>query len=109
MADLGAPDAPDVVAVVDRCPHRSTRLSIGWVDGGTLRCANHGWCFDGAGRCTEIPSLGPAGPIPERAALTAAEVELAHGLVWVRLEQGAPTTVPAHPSFGDPRCRVLDR
>jgi vanillate O-demethylase monooxygenase subunit len=107
VADLGRPGAPNVVAVTDRCPHRSTRLSIGWVDDGTLRCANHGWCFDAAGDCTDIPSLGAGGPIPERARLGAAEVELAHGLVWVRLASGAPTRVPPHPSFADPRFRVL--
>jgi phenylpropionate dioxygenase-like ring-hydroxylating dioxygenase large terminal subunit len=106
VVDLGPPGAPDVVAVPDRCPHRSTRLSIGWVDDGVLRCANHGWCFDATGRCTDIPSLG-GGPAPERAALTPAEVELAHGLAWVRLLPGAPTRVPPHPSFGDPRLRVL--
>jgi vanillate O-demethylase monooxygenase subunit len=112
VVDLGAPGAPDVVAVVDRCPHRSTRLSVGWVADGVLRCANHGWCFDAAGRCTDIPSLGASperagGPIPERAHLHGYEVELAHGLVWVRLEPGATTTVPAHPSWSEPRLKVL--
>jgi len=95
------------VAVVDRCPHRSTRLSVGWVDDGVLRCANHGWCFDASGRCTDIPSLAGGGPIPERAHLQGYEVALAHGLVWVRLEPGAPTTVPAHPSWSEPRLKVL--
>ena len=113
VADLGGADlgGADVVAVVDRCPHRSTRLSIGWVDAGRLRCANHGWCFDATGRCIEIPSLGipslGGGVIPERAALVPAEVEVAYDLVWVRLDASAPTRVPPHPSFGDPRCRVL--
>jgi phenylpropionate dioxygenase-like ring-hydroxylating dioxygenase large terminal subunit len=106
IADLGASGVPDVVAVVDRCPHRSTRLSVGWVDDGALRCANHGWCFDASGRCTDIPSL-PGGPIPERARLQRFDVELAYGLVWVRLEAGAPTTLPAHPSWDGERFKVL--
>jgi phenylpropionate dioxygenase-like ring-hydroxylating dioxygenase large terminal subunit len=104
--DLGTPDEPDVVAALDRCPHRSTRLSVGWVGDGILRCANHGWCFDADGRCTDIPSLA-GGPVPERAHLTGFEVEIAHGLVWVRLEAGADTKVPAHPSSEDGRFRVL--
>ncbi|MDQ1432721.1 MAG: hypothetical protein QOF40_3323 [Actinomycetota bacterium] len=118
VADLGTAGAPSVIAVPDRCPHRSTRLSIGWVEPTGLRCANHGWCFDASGRCTSIPSLGipslgisssgnpssgaPSrgdGPIPERATLAAVEVELAHDLVWVRLASGAPTRVPDHPAF----------
>jgi vanillate O-demethylase monooxygenase subunit len=106
VCELGAPGAPSVIAVPNQCPHRSTRLSVGWVDNGSLRCANHGWCFDAAGRCTDIPSLG-GGPIPERAHLQGFDVELAYGLVWVRLAQGAPTTVPAHPSWVEPRFKVL--
>jgi phenylpropionate dioxygenase-like ring-hydroxylating dioxygenase large terminal subunit len=106
VVDLGEPGIPDVVAVVDRCPHRSTRLSVGWTEGGVLRCANHGWCYDAAGRCTDIPSL-PGATIPERAHLAPFDVELTHGLVWVRLISDAPTSVPAHPSWGDPRCKVL--
>lgn len=31
----------------DKCPHKSTRLSIGRVINGTLECFYHGWCFDG--------------------------------------------------------------
>jgi vanillate O-demethylase monooxygenase subunit len=111
IVDLGVPGTADVVAVLDRCPHRSTRLSVGWVDDGQLRCANHGWCFDATGRCTDIPSLGTSlkggGPIPERARLDRFEVEVAYGLVWVRLRAGAPTTVPAHPSWVEGRFKVL--
>jgi vanillate O-demethylase monooxygenase subunit len=111
IGDVGTADAPSVLAVPDRCPHRSTRLSIGWVEDGGFRCANHGWCFDGTGRCTDIPSLGvsPGGaaPIPERANLQSHDVQVAHGLVWVRLESGSRTTVPAHPSWGAPGFRVL--
>jgi phenylpropionate dioxygenase-like ring-hydroxylating dioxygenase large terminal subunit len=46
-------------ALVDRCPHRNVPLSAGKVkgDGGTLQCGYHGWCFDGAGRCTAVPGL----------------------------------------------------
>jgi vanillate O-demethylase monooxygenase subunit len=106
VIDLGEPGASEIVAVVDRCPHRSTRLSVGWVDDGVLRCANHGWCFESSGHCTDIPSL-PSGPIPERAHLAPFDVEVAHGLVWVRLLSGAATSVPAHPSWNDPTFKVL--
>ena len=111
VVDLGEPGAREVAAVVDRCPHRSTRLSVGWVDDGMLRCANHGWCFEADGRCTDIPSLGVSskggGTVPERAHLVPFDVEIAHDLVWVRLVAGAPTSVPAHPSWHDPSFKVL--
>ncbi|WP_420451352.1 Rieske 2Fe-2S domain-containing protein [Ilumatobacter sp.] len=72
------------VALADRCPHRSTKLSTGSVDGCALRCAYHGWAWDADGRCTDIPSL-PDGPIPAKAVVDAHDVEERHGLVWVRL------------------------
>ena len=51
-----AADAATLTAFVDRCPHRFAPLSAGWVDGSSLRCPYHGWCFRADGACTEIPS-----------------------------------------------------
>ena len=43
-------------ALVDRCPHRSVKLSLGKVcSDGTLQCAFHGWRFAGDGACQAIP------------------------------------------------------
>lgn len=50
----GETGAPHVVGF--RCPHRGTQLSAGWVDGDSIRCIYHGWCFDAAGQCTEQPA-----------------------------------------------------
>jgi phenylpropionate dioxygenase-like ring-hydroxylating dioxygenase large terminal subunit len=48
-------------ALRDRCLHRNAQLSCGDVlAGGRLGCPYHGWTYDDAGRCVEIPSLGPA-------------------------------------------------
>jgi phenylpropionate dioxygenase-like ring-hydroxylating dioxygenase large terminal subunit len=44
-----------VVAFVDRCPHRHAPLSLGRIEGDSLRCMYHGLLFDPAGRCTDIP------------------------------------------------------
>jgi 5,5'-dehydrodivanillate O-demethylase len=41
--------------VQDRCPHRNTQLSIGWIEGDALRCFYHGWKFGGDGSCLEMP------------------------------------------------------
>jgi vanillate O-demethylase monooxygenase subunit len=98
--------AGQVVAVTDRCPHRSTRLSNGTVEPGGIRCAYHGWRFDPTGRCDEIPAM-PEGPIPGRACVTSFDVEVAYGLVWVRLDPAAGTSVPACPAWDDETMRVL--
>ncbi|HEY3809853.1 MAG TPA: Rieske 2Fe-2S domain-containing protein [Acidimicrobiales bacterium] len=90
----------------DRCPHRSTRLSVGCVDGAAIRCAYHGWRWDAAGRCVEIPSA-PDAPIPARFQMKAFEGRERHGLVWVRLRPGAPTEIPPVPAVADPTMRVV--
>jgi phenylpropionate dioxygenase-like ring-hydroxylating dioxygenase large terminal subunit len=78
------PDAGPVAAFADACPHRRARLSAGSVDDGTLRCTYHGWRFAPDGRCVDIPALGDAAPLPERAALQRpAGVTERDGLVWL--------------------------
>ena len=100
-----------VIALLDRCPHRSTRLSQGTVEHDSIRCAYHGWRFSSEGRCTEIPSM-PDGPIPGRACVSSFEGAIAYGLVWVRLEPHAATRIPPCAAWSDavtpdPELRVL--
>ena len=52
------------VTVPAACPHRGTHLGLGSVVDGQIRCPYHAWSFDGAGRCTRIPSLAADGRIP---------------------------------------------
>ena len=69
---------------LDRCPHRFAPLSLGSCEGNALRCGYHGWLFDGAGRCVEIPALGAEATVPARAQLSGpAEVFESHGMVFV--------------------------
>ncbi len=46
-----------VFALRDICPHRGIPLHYGRFDGETITCCYHGWRFDLAGSCVEIPSL----------------------------------------------------
>jgi len=45
-------------ALEDRCAHRQVPLSQGVVDGETLRCNYHGWTYDCAGVCVDVPYIG---------------------------------------------------
>jgi phenylpropionate dioxygenase-like ring-hydroxylating dioxygenase large terminal subunit len=76
-----------IVAFRDRCPHRRTPLSLGDCQGGVLQCAYHGWRFDPAGVCIEIPALGPGSALPPAARLSppAGLVEV-HGIVFLAPE-----------------------
>ncbi|MFZ1063170.1 MAG: aromatic ring-hydroxylating dioxygenase subunit alpha [Acidimicrobiales bacterium] len=77
----------------DRCPHRFAPLSLGHCEGDNLRCAYHGWVFDRAGNCVEIPALGASATVPERARLAGpARVHESHAMVFVApLEPRTPT------------------
>jgi phenylpropionate dioxygenase-like ring-hydroxylating dioxygenase large terminal subunit len=41
----------------DRCPHRHAPLSLGRVEGATLRCMYHGMTFDTDGHCVGVPLM----------------------------------------------------
>jgi phenylpropionate dioxygenase-like ring-hydroxylating dioxygenase large terminal subunit len=62
-------DGAEPVAFADRCPHRLVPLSAATLENGRLRCAYHGWEFDAAGTCVELPSQ--QGNAPPRANLPA--------------------------------------
>jgi phenylpropionate dioxygenase-like ring-hydroxylating dioxygenase large terminal subunit len=84
-------------AVDPYCPHLGAHLGDGCVDDGRLRCPFHGWCFDGDGRCVEIPF---ASRIPARAQLSGFLVREQDGVVFVWNGSGAPDfEVPAVPEL----------
>jgi len=51
-------DAGVLFALEDRCAHRQVPLSHGVVNGCTVRCGYHGWAYDTAGTCIDVPYLG---------------------------------------------------
>jgi phenylpropionate dioxygenase-like ring-hydroxylating dioxygenase large terminal subunit len=98
-------DGP-VHAAVDECPHRSARLSQGWLTNGCLTCPYHGWQFNGDGACVEIPSNDPNLPIPPLAHIESVLCEEKYGLVWLCI--GLPrTTVPVLPEAEDPSFTLI--
>jgi phenylpropionate dioxygenase-like ring-hydroxylating dioxygenase large terminal subunit len=50
------------VALEDRCCHRHLPLSLGRLEGDSLRCGYHGLRFDASGRCVEIPGQAQVPP-----------------------------------------------
>ena len=66
-------------ALEDRCAHRQVPLSQGVVEGETLRCGYHGWRYDCAGACVDVPYLGTRLP----AAVKAYPVREVDGMVFV--------------------------
>lgn len=95
-----------IVALSDRCCHRSASLSVGYVDNGKMRCRYHGWAYDGAGKCVEIPAC-PGMDIPPKAKVGKFDTQVAYDLVWVRLDSSANTKIPACPAFDNPDLRTI--
>ncbi len=89
----------EVHAFDDRCPHRGAKLSLGRVVGDRLQCAYHGWCFDRAGRCVQVPATPDFVP-PASMSATAWQARRAHGLVWVAMQprDDAPPTLDGLPA-----------
>ena len=72
-------------ALIDQCPHRGARLSLGQVCQGALQCPYHGWTFQGGGQCVHIPAMPDFTPSTAQQARAVA-VQEAYGLVWVCLQ-----------------------
>ncbi|MGK4001418.1 Rieske 2Fe-2S domain-containing protein [Sorangium sp. So ce1036] len=77
-------------AFTDRCPHRSMRLSEGWVEGDRLVCGYHGWRWAADGR-GEIPATPAARPCARREDVF--DVVERYGAIWVK-RAGAQATFP---------------
>jgi len=45
-------------ALEDRCAHRQVPLHIGIVVGDAIKCGYHGWTYDCAGLCVDVPYRG---------------------------------------------------
>ncbi|WP_342776434.1 aromatic ring-hydroxylating dioxygenase subunit alpha [Streptomyces diacarni] len=98
-----------VYALEDRCAHRQVPLSMGVVEGETLRCCYHAWAYRGNGRICQIPYLPKGGERPPRG-VRAYPVREAYGLVFVfpgEPEKAAATPLPDLPEFASPRHRTM--
>ena len=75
-----------LVAMADRCPHRSAPLSLGRLEGDEVRCMYHGLKFARSGACTEIPGQDM---IPATARVKTYPVVQRHSWIWVWMGDAA--------------------
>lgn len=77
------------------CPHLGAHLGVGGrVVDNRLRCPFHGWCFDGAGQCVEIPG---GAKVPPRAQVRKRPLRELNGMIFVHHQKDgqAPTWEPS--------------
>ncbi len=82
-----------LAAARDICYHRGVPLSMGHVEGDEIICRYHGLRYDRNGRCTCIPAH-PNGSISPKLRLDVFAVTERYGLVWVRLVDDGPRSLP---------------
>ena len=92
-------------ALEDRCCHRTARLSLGDVCGGTVACPYHGWRFDRTGQCVFVPQLPDQAPNPLRR-VRAFHCQERYGYAWVALEEPL-FDIPRIPEADDPDFHLM--
>lgn len=78
------------VALDAMCPHRGADLGIGKVVNGNVECPFHGWQFNGAGKCTRVPSQCPSKKIPQKARVNTYAVAERQGILWIWPDSSPP-------------------
>ena len=71
------------VCLQDRCPHRSTPLSLGRLVNGVVECRYHGWQFNSDGQCTRIPAIQSDNAFPPNACVPKRLTQEKHGFIWI--------------------------
>ncbi|AWV00664.1 aromatic ring-hydroxylating dioxygenase subunit alpha [Burkholderia sp. JP2-270] len=92
--------------VKDKCPHRSAKLSNGWIDQGNLVCPYHGWTYNGGGSCVRIPQLPQRKP-SERIVVQSHRCKPKYGYVWVALDEPLHD-IPEFPEASNPQFYQID-
>ena len=100
----GEDGTPHVTAF--RCAHRGTQLSLGWVEGDTLRCRYHGWRYDGTGQCVEMPNEDR--PFCDKVSIPVYPTREYAGLIFAYLGEGAPPPFRRYPDIERPGVIIAD-
>lgn len=90
-------DSTGRVGIMDhRCPHRCASLFMGRNEENGIRCVYHGWKFDVAGNCVDMPSVPHRQDFRERVRAKAYKAHERNGLIWVYmgLQQESPPPLP---------------
>lgn len=82
-------------ALEDVCPHRGVPLSLGQVQGDTLRCGFHHFRFSADGSCVDIPDEFHADQqLREACRVRSFYVKQVLGLIWISIEDEAHAPFP---------------
>jgi phenylpropionate dioxygenase-like ring-hydroxylating dioxygenase large terminal subunit len=91
-------DSAGKVGIMDhRCPHRVASLFFGRNEECGIRCVYHGWKFDVAGNCVDMPNVPSGSELKTKIKAKAYKTYERNGLVWVFM--GDQDKVPPLPQL----------
>src|SRR5262245_4122894 len=91
-------DSSGRVGIMDhRCPHRCASLFLGRNEENGIRCVYHGWKYDAAGNCVDMPNAPPHQDFKHKVKAKAYKTAERNGLIWVYM--GARTEAPPLPAI----------
>jgi 5,5'-dehydrodivanillate O-demethylase len=102
-------DESGVLGLIDAsCAHRRVNMLFGIPEEHGLRCAYHGWLYDEAGQCLEMPAESVDSTFSSRVSLKAYPVQSLGGLVFAYLgPQPAPLLPHYYPFVEEGRVRSI--
>jgi phthalate 4,5-dioxygenase oxygenase subunit len=83
--------------VAENCPHRGASLFFGRNEEAGLRCVYHGWKFDTAGNCVDMPNEPAESNFKEKVHAIAYPCQEAGGVIWTYM--GPLESPPPLPNF----------
>lgn len=83
--------------LAEACPHRQASLYFARNEDDGLRCVYHGWKFDAAGRCLDMPNEPSECQFADKIRTTAYPAQERNGVIWAYLGPREPP--PALPDL----------
>jgi len=83
--------------IEELCAHRAASLFLGRNEENGLRCVFHGWKYDTAGNCVDLPNDLTETPMQSKIHLTAYPTVEMGGIIWTYM--GPPDRRPPDPRF----------
>jgi phthalate 4,5-dioxygenase oxygenase subunit len=82
--------------IANSCPHRGASLFFGRNEQDGLRCVYHGWKFDTAGACVDMPNEPAESNFKDKIAATVYATQERGGIIWAYMSPShEPPELPA--------------
>jgi 5,5'-dehydrodivanillate O-demethylase oxygenase subunit len=88
--------------IAEFCPHRNVSFAYGIPETDGIRCAYHGWKFNGAGACIDQPNEPDGSTFKEKNSTAAYPVQELGGLLWAYLGPAPAPQIPRYDGFVAP-------